>query len=98
MIKRKLPPPNPTLGDAVREFLEDRRAKGTAATTCETYDRKLRLLFIDVLDQRLNEMDYPEVRSRLVRIADALATTPGEFLDELTLDLFPAETTARRAG
>ena len=34
----------------------------------------------------------------LLRIADALATTPGEFLDELTLDLFPAETTARRAG
>ena len=34
----------------------------------------------------------------LVRIADALATTPGEFLDELTLDLFPAEAAVRRVG
>lgn len=34
----------------------------------------------------------------LVRLADALATTPGEFLDGLTLDLFPAESGIRKVG
>ncbi len=36
--------------------------------------------------------------SSLVRIADALHTTPGTFIDGLTLDLFPAEAGRRKAG